>query len=335
MPPSHPLRLAIDIGGTFTDTVLMDGAGTVIATAKTATTPADPSQGALDGARIALDTAGANWSDIAGFIHGTTLATNALIERRGARVATITTEGFRDILEIGYERRYDQYAIDLQKPDLIVPRDRAFTIGGRMDAQGNERTPFDAAAVPTLVAQLEGADIEAAAICLMHAYANPAHELRLRDALAEHLPDLTLSLSHEISPEAREFDRLCTTIANAYIQPLMARYLADFTTRFKAEGLTCPILVMTAGGGMTTIDTAARIPIRLVESGPAGGAILAAKLARIWVHRRSSPSTWAAPRPSSASLTTPAPRPRAGSRSPAPSGSSKAPACPCASPSSR
>jgi N-methylhydantoinase A len=280
MPPSHPLRLAIDIGGTFTDTVLMDGAGTVIATAKTATTPADPSEGALDGARIALETAGANWSDIAGFIHGTTLATNALIERRGARVATITTEGFRDILEIGYERRYDQYAIDLQKPDLIVPRDRAFTIGGRMDAQGNERTPFDAAAVATLVAQLKAADIEAAAICLMHAYANPAHELRLRDALAEHLPDLTLSLSHEISPEAREFDRLCTTIANAYIQPLMARYLADFTTRFKAEGLTCPILVMTAGGGMTTIDTAARIPIRLVESGPAGGAILAAKLAR-------------------------------------------------------
>jgi N-methylhydantoinase A/oxoprolinase/acetone carboxylase beta subunit len=121
MTTKHPLRLAIDIGGTFTDTVLMDGAATVIATAKTATTPADPSEGALEGARIALDIAGADWSDIAGFIHGTTLATNALIERRGAKVATITTRGFRDILEIAYERRYDQYAIDLQKPDLIVP----------------------------------------------------------------------------------------------------------------------------------------------------------------------------------------------------------------------
>jgi N-methylhydantoinase A len=280
MTTKHPLRLAIDIGGTFTDTVLMDGAATVIATAKTATTPADPSEGALEGARIALDIAGADWSDIAGFIHGTTLATNALIERRGARVATITTRGFRDILEIGYERRYDQYAIDLQKPDLIVPRDRAFTIGGRIDATGMERAPFDDTGVPALARVLREAGIEAAAICLLHAYANPAHELRLRDNLNAALPELTLSLSHEISPEAREFDRLCTTIANAYIQPLMARYLADFTARFTAEGLSCPILVMTAGGGMTTIETAARIPIRLVESGPAGGAILAAKLAR-------------------------------------------------------
>jgi N-methylhydantoinase A len=229
--------------------------------------------------RIVLDTAGAAWSDVAGFIHGTTLATNALIERRGARVATITTQGFRDILGIGYERRYDQYAIDLEKPDLIVPRDRAFTIGGRIDAQGRERTPFDEAAVPALAEALQSARIEAAAICLLHAYANPAHEVRLRDALQRHVPGLTVSVSHEISPEAREFDRLCTTIANAYIQPLMARYLADLTARFAAEGLTCPILVMTAGGGMTTIDTAARIPIRLVESGPAGGAILAAKLA--------------------------------------------------------
>jgi N-methylhydantoinase A len=280
MTTKHPLRLAIDIGGTFTDAVLMDAAATVIATAKTATTPTDPSEGALAGARIVLETAGADWPDIAGFIHGTTLATNALIERRGASVATITTEGFRDILEIGYERRYDQYAIDLQKPDLIVPRDRAFTIGGRMDATGAERAPFDEAAVPSLAEALQAAGVEAAAICLLHAYANPAHELRLRDALNAALPGLALSLSHEISPEAREFDRLCTTIANAYIQPLMARYLADFTARFAAEGLTCPILVMTAGGGMTTIETAARIPIRLVESGPAGGAILAAKLAR-------------------------------------------------------
>jgi N-methylhydantoinase A len=123
----------------------------------------------------------------------------------------------------------------LQKPDLIVPRDRAFTIGGRIDARGRERIAFDEDAVPSLAAQLQAAEIEAAAICLLHAYANPAHELRLRDALARHLPDITLSLSHEISPEAREFDRLCTTIANAYIQPLMARYLAEFTARFSAR----------------------------------------------------------------------------------------------------
>jgi N-methylhydantoinase A len=167
MTPTHPLRLATDIGGTFTDTVLMDAAGTVIATAKTATTPADPSRGALAGARIVLDTAGAAWSDVAGFIHGTTLATNALIERRGARVATITTQGFRDILGIGYERRYDQYAIDLEKPDLIVPRDRAFTIGGRIDAQGRERTPFDEAAVPPLprLSSPRGSKLQRSAFC--------------------------------------------------------------------------------------------------------------------------------------------------------------------------
>jgi N-methylhydantoinase A len=168
----------------------------------------------------------------------------------------------------------------LQKPDLIVPRDRAFTIGGRIDATGAVSGRLSTRTRARARRALREAGIEAAAICLLHAYANPAHELRLRDTLNAALPDLTLSLSHEISPEAREFDRLCTTIANAYIQPLMARYLADFTARFTAEGLTCPILVMTAGGGMTTIETAARIPIRLVESGPAGGAILAAKLAR-------------------------------------------------------
>jgi len=273
------LRLATDIGGTFTDTVLMDGAATILATAKTATTPKAPVLGALDGARTVLAQSGCSFPEITGFIHGTTLATNALIERRGARVATITTEGFRDILEIAYERRYSQYAIKLTKPDLIVPRQHAFTISGRMDATGTERTPLNEAAIPDLVQSLRTHNIDAVAICLLHAYANPAHERRLRDRLAEELPNLTISLSHEVSPEAREFDRLCTTIANAYIQPMMAGYLADFETRFRAEGLTAPILMMTAGGGMTTIDTASRLPIRLVESGPAGGAILAARIA--------------------------------------------------------
>ncbi|MEM9058899.1 MAG: hydantoinase/oxoprolinase family protein [Pseudomonadota bacterium] len=279
MTAPDDLRLAIDIGGTFTDTVLMDGAQDILATAKTATTPTAPALGALAGARDVLTCGGRQWSEITGFIHGTTLATNALIERRGARVATITTEGFRDILEIAYERRYSQYAINLEKPDLIVPRKHAFTIAGRIDAQGREPNPLDDAAVPDLAEKLRAARIDAVAICLLHAYANPAHEQRLRDLLATEMPDLVISLSHEVSPEAREFDRLCTTIANAYIQPLMASYLRDFSQRFEAEGLTCPLLMMTAGGGMTTIETAARLPIRLVESGPAGGAILAARIA--------------------------------------------------------
>ncbi|MGD1925791.1 MAG: hydantoinase/oxoprolinase family protein [Paracoccaceae bacterium] len=279
MTPADNLRLAIDIGGTFTDTVLIDATRRVLATAKPATTPAAPALGALAGARTVLETAEKPWSSVTGFIHGTTLAPNALIERRGAQVATITTQGFRDILEIAYERRYSQYAINLEKPDLIVPRKHAFTIGGRMDVHGRELHPLDEDAMPELVATLRGAQIDAVAICLLHAYANPAHELRLRDLLAARMPELVISLSHEVSPEAREFARLCTTIANAYIQPLMASYLQDFADRFAAEGLTCPILMMTAGGGMTTIETAARLPIRLVESGPAGGAILAARIA--------------------------------------------------------
>lgn len=273
------LRLAVDIGGTFTDTVLIDVQGTILATTKTPTTPANPTFGAIEGVERVLAEANSTLSQIEGFIHGTTLATNALIERRGAVVATITTAGFRDILEIAYERRYSQYDINLVKPDLIVPRSRAFTIAGRMTASGDEVQAFDEGAVEALANDLAASGADAVAICLMHAYANPAHEIRLREMLQQALPEIVISLSHEVSPEAREFDRLCTTIANAFIQPLMADYLAEFQSRFSQEGLRCPILMMTAGGGMTTIETAARLPIRLVESGPAGGAILAARIA--------------------------------------------------------
>ena len=279
MTPANSLRLAIDIGGTFTDTVLVDADGRSIGTAKTPTTPAQPAFGALDGARRVLSDAQATFSQIGGFIHGTTLATNALIERRGARVATITTAGFRDILEIAYERRYSQYDINLVKPDLLVPRARAFTIGGRMDALGRELEPLDVSAAVPLAEQLRESGAEAVAVCLMHAYANPAHEQALVALLQKALPGIVISPSHEVSPEAREFDRLSTTVANAYVLPQMASYLSDFDARFRAEGLTCPILMMTASGGMTTLETAARLPIRLVESGPAGGAILAARIA--------------------------------------------------------
>ncbi len=272
-------RLAIDIGGTFTDTVLMDGDNCIVATTKTPTTPEAPALGAVEGASSVVKGAAIEWSQITTFIHGTTLATNALIERRGASVATITTEGFRDILEIAYERRYSQYAINIEKPDLIVPRRHALTVGGRMNAQGRELVPLCKASVDGLASELSEAGVDAVAVCLLHAYANPSHEIEVRERLSALLPDLVISLSHEVSPEAREFDRLCTTIANAYIQPLMSVYLADIKNRFREKGLLCPVLMMTAGGGMTTLETAARLPIRLVESGPAGGAILAARLA--------------------------------------------------------
>ncbi|MEO1138833.1 MAG: hydantoinase/oxoprolinase family protein [Pseudomonadota bacterium] len=280
MAKTSALRVAVDIGGTFTDTVLMTDDGCIAATNKTPTTPENPTLGALEGMRRVLADAGHVCAEVTGFIHGTTLATNALIERRGARVATITTAGFRDVLEIGYERRYSQYDINLQKPDLIVPRTHSLTIGGRMNAAGCELTPLDEAAIPALVDDVRRLGAEAVAICLLHAYANPAHEQRLRDQLSGALPGVSISISSDVSPEAREFDRLCTTIANAYIQPLMASYLEEFQSKFSAEGIACPILMMTAGGGMTTLKTAAHLPIRLVESGPAGGAILAARIAR-------------------------------------------------------
>jgi N-methylhydantoinase A len=280
MNNSRGLRMAIDIGGTFTDTVLLDAEGNLVGSTKTPTTTLQPTLGALEGARQVLKQAKVDWTQLSGLIHGTTLATNALIERRGARVCSITTAGFRDILEIAYERRYSQYAINIEKPDLIVPRSRSFTIGGRMDVRGQELEALDEAALPALVDALRSVQTEAVAVCLLHAYANPAHELRLRDLLDQLMPELEVSLSHEVSPEAREFDRLCTTIANAYIQPLMGDYLADFQEKFEAEGLACAILMMTASGGMTTIETAGKLPIRLVESGPAGGAILAARIGR-------------------------------------------------------
>ncbi|KIC31262.1 hydantoinase/oxoprolinase family protein [Leisingera sp. ANG-S5] len=279
MTASQALRLAIDIGGTFTDTVLVAGEDRILASTKTLTTHQDPGIGAMEGAARVMAQAGRSLGEVTGFIHGTTLATNALIERRGARVATVTTEGFRDILEIAYERRYSQYDINLEKPDLLVPRERALTIRERMSATGEVLIPMEDSAVEALIAELDASGAEAVAVCLMHAYSNPDHERRLRDILAARRPGLTVSISSEVSPEAREFDRLCTTVANAYIQPLMETYLARFAERFAAEGVKCPILMMTAGGGMCTIQTAARFPIRLVESGPAGGAILAARIA--------------------------------------------------------
>lgn len=280
MTHKNTFRLASDIGGTFTDTVLIDANETVVATTKTPTTPKAPAEGALLGAQHVMRAAGIKWHQVSGKIHGTTLATNALIERRGAKVATITTAGFRDILEIAYERRYSQYAINIEKPNLLVPRQLSYTIAGRMNAAGEELISLDTTAIPALAAELRRQNVQAVAVCLMHAYANPAHEQTLGTELRKLLPGVEMSLSHEVSPEAREFDRLCTTIANAYIQPLMKTYLSDFEARFVEQGLTCPILMMTAGGGMTTLETAARLPIRLVESGPAGGAILAARIAK-------------------------------------------------------
>ena len=279
MSRTNSLRLAIDIGGTFTDTVLMGGPGILLASAKTLTTHASPADGAVRGAASVLQRCGREFSELTGLIHGTTLATNALIERRGARLASITTDGFRDILEIGYERRYSQYDISLEKPVQLVPRERSFTVRERMSATGETLIELDESALGSLLADIDKCGAEAVAVCLLHSYADPSHEERLRDLIARAKPGLAVSISSEISPEAREYERLSTTAANAYVQPLMSSYLGELERSLANEGLACPILMMTAGGGMCSLETAKRHPIRLVESGPAGGAILAARVA--------------------------------------------------------
>ena len=271
-------RLAVDIGGTFTDVAVeRDGA---CHTGKVLTTPDDPVRGVLDGARLALARAGLAPGDVGAVIHGTTLATNALIERRGAAVGAIVTAGFRDILEIACERRYDQYDLYIEKPDTLVPRERVATVAERVSATGQVLDPLDRDSVHRAVDALVAGGVESIAVCLLHSYVNPAHEQAVGAAVERRAPGVAVSLSSEVSPEVREFDRLCTTVANAYVKPLMAGYLGNLALGLEAGGFDCPLYLMTSGGGMTTLDTALAFPIRLVESGPSGGAVLAARVAR-------------------------------------------------------
>jgi N-methylhydantoinase A len=278
MDNTSQTRIAVDIGGTFTDIALDNGSS--LYTAKTLTTRDDPVRGVIDVMRIASRDAGCAAASISSVIHGTTLATNALIERKGARVGLITTAGFRDIIEIAYERRYEQYDIFIDKPDLLVTREDCWTVPERVDASGEVLEPLDSSRLDSLLQDMDARGVESIAICLLHSYVNPAHEIALGDLIRERRPDLSITLSCEVCPEIREFDRACTALANAYIKPLMARYLTDLAAALVAEGISAPLLIVTSGGGMTTLETATRFPIRLVESGPSGGAVLAARIAR-------------------------------------------------------
>ena len=270
-------RLAVDIGGTFTDVALERGEQRW--TVKTLTTPKAPAKGVLNGITRTLETAGLDGSDISLIIHGTTLATNAILERKGAVTALITTEGFRDVLEIGYETRFDQYDLMLEKPKPLVPRERRLTVPERVDVQGRVLQRLDEDAVLGLVPKLDALGVESVAIGFLHAYANPDHERRTADILRSERPHLGMTLSSEVCPEIREYERFTTTSANAYVQPLMATYLGELGDRLKAAEIDAPLLLMTSGGGLATLEAARKFPIRLVESGPAGGAILASRVA--------------------------------------------------------
>lgn len=271
-------RLAADIGGTFTDVVLEHRGRRH--SAKVLTTPRAPEEGMLDGIARVLAQAALRPADVGVLIHGTTLATNALIERKGARTALVTTAGFRDVLEMGYEKRYEHYDLDLELPAPLVPRELRFPVEERITAAGKVRTPLLEASLADVVARLRKAKVQAVAVGFLHSYANDRHEKRAGAAIARALPGVSVTLSSAVCPEIREYERLSTACANAYVQPLMASYLERLAAELRRRGFGCPMYLMTSGGGLTTLETARRFPVRLVESGPAGGAILSAGLAR-------------------------------------------------------
>jgi N-methylhydantoinase A len=244
------------------------------------TTQAAPERGVMDGFRTITQAAGVAPSDIELIIHGTTLATNAVIERKGARTALVTTEGFRDVIAMGNESRYDQYDLNIVLPEPLVPRYLRLPVAERLDNTGQILRPLDEAAVHAVIAVLRREAVESIAVGLLHAFVNPVHERRIRAILQEALPDIPVSLSSEVSPEMREWERFSTTVANAYVQPMMARYLRRLEADLHEAGTPAPLFLMMSGGGLTTIETACRFPIRLVESGPAGGAIFSAHIAR-------------------------------------------------------
>lgn len=271
-------QLAVDIGGTFTDVVL-EFSGRRVST-KVLTTHQAPEKAVVQGVVSLLTGSEIKPNEVDRFIHGTTLATNALIERKGAVTALITTAGFRDSLEIGYEHRFEQYDVFMQKPEPLVSRDLRFEIAERITAKGEVLISPRVDDLVALVAQLREAGISSVAVVFLHSFTNPVNELAVRDELTKLMPELSICLSHEVCPEIREYERLCTTVANAYVRPVMSSYLERLKQRLGQDvGINLPVMLMTSGGGLTDIDTAKRFPVRLVESGPAGGVIMANQVA--------------------------------------------------------
>ena len=275
---SIPIRLAADIGGTFTDVVLESEAG--FQSTKVLTTLNQPEIGVMQGIDELLRLSNIEPGQITHVIHGTTLGTNTVIERKGAKTAFLTTEGFRDILEMGYEKRFDHYDIYLEKPPPLVPRKYRLPVRERISAEGKVLVELDHNQVLQTIRFLKEEEIEAVAVGFLHAYAHPVHEQKVRDLILSELPGLSVCLSSEVCPEMREYDRFSTTCANAYIRPLVSGYLERLEKLFAEAGFGCSIHLMMSGGGWTNLQTASKFPIRLLESGPAGGAIMAAGVAR-------------------------------------------------------
>ena len=271
-------RLAVDIGGTFTDVALECGDKQF--TTKTLTTKSQPETGVLAGIETVLTQAKINPSQVETIIYGTTLATNLLIERRGASVALVTTLGFRDVVEMRNENRFEQYDINIELPTPLVPRSQRLVVSERIGADGRILKPLNEDEVRALIPHLLEKEIQSVAVGFLHSYRNNSHEQRAREIICAEAPELDVTLSSEVSPEMREFERISTACANAYVQPLMSRHLGSLASQLRTQGLDCPLFLMLSGGGITTLETAIRFPVRLVESGPAGGAIFSSFIAK-------------------------------------------------------
>ena len=279
MAASQPsCRIGADIGGTFTD-VALDVDGRLYST-KILTDQAAPERAVVKGVEVVVAQAGLGTGDVGLLIHGTTLATNALIERRGARTAFVTTEGFRDVIEMRTENRFEQYDLDITLPPPLIERADRFVLAERMDASGGVLKAPKPEAVEALAEAVAAGGYESVAVGFIHAYANPTHERLMREALLRRDPKLSVSISSEVSPQIREFERFNTVCANAYVRPAIQSYLDRLVAALRGIGLKAPVTMMHSGGGIVSVESAAAFPVRLVESGPAGGAIFAAHVAR-------------------------------------------------------
>jgi N-methylhydantoinase A/oxoprolinase/acetone carboxylase beta subunit len=269
-------RLGFDIGGTFTDFVIVDERSGAVASHKVLTSADDPSRAVMQGLGELLGAVGGRANELAIAIHGTTLITNALIERKGASTALVTTEGFRDVLEMGKEMRYDIYDLRMLKPEPLVPRPLRFEVRERLDKDGNVLIPLEDASVTAVAEQVRRSGVEAVAVCFLHSFRNPAHEQAVGERLSCELPDVAVSVSSSVAPEIREYERMNTTVSNAYVQPLFAQYVERIRQGLAETGSPGALFLMLSSGGITSVETAVANPIRLVESGPAAGAIVSA-----------------------------------------------------------
>ncbi len=278
-----PFRVGFDVGGTFTDFALQTDDGRLL-TGKRLTTPHDPARACVEGLRELVAHAGLGWADLAQAVHGTTLGSNVVIERKGKNVALLTTRGFRDVLIIGREKRYQLYDLFIEKPPPLVPRSRIREVTERIAFDGEILTPLDEAGLRATVRQLAKDGVTSLAVCFLHAYVNPAHERQAAEIVRQEAPHIAVSLSSEVSPVIREYERTSTTVVNAYVMTTVRDYLERLERALADLGYRGRLFVMQSGGGIATAETMARFPVRMIESGPAAGALMAAAYGKVTGH---------------------------------------------------